>query len=205
MAFVDPVIDRRTRTARVRIEVENPADDSGRRPLRIGQRVDARLLARIDSRGRLATPATPVPSEPLAVPRAAVLRTGERSLVYVLFTETETAEGRTRSYRLDPGNLPDVLWYEPVQVRIGPLARVAGGSIADEYYPVLGVVRSSRVGDGPAGATPQPMSLTRLDEGVTVVSKGNLLLDSQAQLSGKPSLLFPLGNRGSPADPHSGH
>jgi hypothetical protein len=37
------------------------------------------------------------------------------------------------------------------------------------------------------------------------VTKGNLLLDSQAQLAGKPSLLFPEGNRGGSADPHAGH
>ena len=49
------------------------------------------------------------------------------------------------------------------------------------------------------------LSLRRLSEGVTVVSKGNLLLDSQAQLAGKPSLLFPEGNRGAPTDPHAGH
>ena len=35
-------------------------------------------------------------------------------------------------------------------------------------------------------------------------TRGNLLLDSQAQLSGKPSLLFPEGSRGSD-DPHAGH
>ena len=69
-----------------------------------------------------------------------------------------------------------------VGVEVGPVARRSGTDEA--WFPVL-----------KAGG---------LKEGTTVVTKGNLLLDSQAQLSGKPSLLFPAGNRGG-GDPHSGH
>ncbi len=35
--------------------------------------------------------------------------------------------------------------------------------------------------------------LTELDEGQVVVTQGALLLDSQAQLAGRPSLYYPLG------------
>jgi Cu(I)/Ag(I) efflux system membrane fusion protein len=206
VAFVDPVIDRNSRTARVRIEVDNGVDDRGLRPLRIGQRAEARLEARLDRNGELLPPeAAADAAHPLSVLRTAVLRTGERNLVYVLFTEEETDEGRRRNYHLDPRNLPEKLWYEAVQIRVGPLANASGDGAVAEYYPVLGVVPPRPVIDPETGEERVVLSLRRLTEGVTVVSKGNLLLDSQAQLAGKPSLLFPEGNRGGSADPHAGH
>ena len=154
VAFVDPVIDRGTRTARVRIEVENPANADGDRQLRVGQRVDAWIESPL--------------GYALAVPRSAVLRTGERAVIYSLRDE---GDGR--------------LLYEMVEVRVGPLARTPDGRAGEEYYPLLDA--------GP------------LEEGALVAIKGNLLLDSQAQLSGRPSLLFPHGNRGATEDPHAGH
>ena len=206
VAFVDPAIDRNSRTARVRLVVANDADETGLRPLRIGQRIDAWLDARLDAKGELLSPeASAGAKSPVSVPRTAVLRTGERNLVYVLFTEEETDAGLTRNYHLDPENLPDKLWYESVQIRVGPLARAAGEGPLAEYYPVLGVVPPRPVIDPETGEERVVMSLRRLSEGVTVVRKGNLLLDSQAQLAGKPSLLFPDGNRGGSADPHAGH
>lgn len=156
VAFVDPVIDRHSRSARVRIEVDNPAGPDGVRPLRIGQRVDAFIEP-------------PVGDGPtLALPKSAVLRTGERAVAYLLF---DTAGGG-KDYRLDPERLPDPVHYEMVEIEVGEPARGPGGG---EYYPVL-------PGSG-------------IEVGFTVVTRGNLLLDSQAQLSGKPSLLFPQGNR----------
>ncbi len=206
VAFVDPAVDRRTRTARVRIEVDNSRGPDGQRALRIGQRVDTWFESALDVRGRLLPPsAEDSAKRPLAVPRAAVLRTGERNLIYVLFTEENTDEGRKRNYQLDPENLPEKLWYEPVQIRVGPLARIAGDGQLAEYYPVLSVVPPPPVVDPKTGEKRAVLSLRRLDEGVVVVSKGNLLLDSQAQLAGKPSLLFPEGNRGKSSDPHAGH
>jgi Cu(I)/Ag(I) efflux system membrane fusion protein len=153
VAFVDPVIDRGTRTARVRVEVANDAGGDGIRPLRIGQRVDAWIESPL--------------GDALAVPRSAVLKTGERAVVYSL-----RAEGA--------GYL-----YEMVEVRVGPLARRTGGPAREQYYPLVD-----------AGG---------LAEGALVATRGNLLLDSQAQLSGKPSLFFPEGRRGGTGDPHAGH
>jgi len=181
VAFVDPVINRHTRVARMRIEVENPLLPDGTRLLRIGQRADARIEARLDEEGALVPAASDDVRDPLAVPRSSVLSTGERSVVYVLFTEAAGLHEATRDYRLDPERLPATVFYEMVEVRLGPLARRTGSS--KEYYPVVGVVPSSEGG------------LDRLREGIVVVTHGNLLLDSQAQLSGKPSLLFPEGSR----------
>ena len=74
VAFVDPVVDTRGRTARARVELDNPG---GR--LRPGQFVE----------GRLSLPVKVDGAAPLAVPESAVLHGGERDLVYV-----ETAPGR---------------------------------------------------------------------------------------------------------------
>ena len=64
IAFIDPVLDRATRSARVRIVLPNPGD-----VLKPGMYADARIET---------------PSRPgLLVPRSALIDTGERRLVYV--------------------------------------------------------------------------------------------------------------------------
>jgi Cu(I)/Ag(I) efflux system membrane fusion protein len=70
VAFVDPVLDESTRTAKVRVNLDNPG---GR--LKPGMFVRAVLMAGIDadSEGRL----------PLVIPASAPLITGKRSVVYV--------------------------------------------------------------------------------------------------------------------------
>jgi Cu(I)/Ag(I) efflux system membrane fusion protein len=179
VAFIDPAIERRTRTARVRVEVENPRRDDGTRLLRIGQRVDAVIEARLDGNGEVVAPGGEPAKDPLALPASAVLRTGERTIAYALFTEKVPGKP---VHRLDPDRLPETVLYQLTPIRVGPAARRAG--TGDDYYAILD-----------AGGLP---------EGAVFVSKGNLLLDSQAQLSGKPSLLFPEGNRGG-GGPHEGH
>ena len=188
MAFIDPVINRHTRTARIRIEVDNPADGEGTRLLRVGQRVDAWIEAHMDARGAVVAPGGRTEGGPLSVPRSAVLSTGKRNVLYVLFSESM---GK-RDYGLDPRALPETVLYEMVSVRLGPVAERADAASGEEFYPVLGVL-------------PAEEGLRQLSEGLVIVTKGNLLLDSQAQLSGKPSLLFPEGSRGGSSDPHAGH
>jgi Cu(I)/Ag(I) efflux system membrane fusion protein len=192
VAFIDPVVNRKTRTARVRIEVDNPAGPEGARLLRVGQRADVWIDARVNEAGRPVPPAREVVTPPLAVPRSAVLSTGQRRVVYLLFADSM---GR-RDYELDPAALPETVFYQLVPVRLGPLASRSGEGIGSELYPVLGLELS----DAERGE----LQLDALKEGMVVVTRGNLLLDSQAQLSGKPSLLFPEGSRGS-TDPHAGH
>jgi len=192
VSFIDPVIDRRTRTARVRIEVDNPIGSEGGRLLRVGQRVDAFIDARVNENGQPVPPDREIATNPLAVPRSAVLSTGQRRVVYVLFTEFM---GK-RDYELDPTDLPETVFYQLIPVRLGPAATKAGSGMEVEFHPLLGVELSAeeRI----------DLELAALTEGMLVVTRGNLLLDSQAQLSGKPSLLFPKGSRGSD-DPHAGH
>jgi Cu(I)/Ag(I) efflux system membrane fusion protein len=64
--------------------------------------------------------------------------------------------------------------YEAVEVVLGPRA--------GEEYPVL----------------------SGLEEGERVVARGAFLIDSQAQIEGRPSLLFPRGLAGV-SSPHEGH
>jgi len=191
VAFIDPALDRRTRTARVRIEVENPAAEDGTRRLRIGQRVDAWIDATVDAHGNPQPPAGSGGAAPLAVPRSAVLSTGNRHVVYFLFTERDGV----RDYRIDPERLPARVSYQLVPVRVGPGAS-APDRIDDAYLPLIAADLSA--------AERTELQMEKVDEGMVVVTNGNLLLDSQAQLSGKPSLLFPEGSRGS-TDPHAGH
>jgi membrane fusion protein, copper/silver efflux system len=87
VAFVDPVVDRQTRTARVRIEVKSP---DGR--LRPGMFAEARVRA------------DPKKAEdaPLTVPASAPLFTGRRSLVYVEVPGTERPTYEAREVKLGP-------------------------------------------------------------------------------------------------------
>jgi len=193
IAFVDPVVDDRTRTIKVRVNVANPE-----RRLKPAMFVTAHVSVAMDARaaaagpaleGRYACPMHPwetaqepatcpicemdmveieavpgyvPPSDPaalLAVPREAVMQTGERTLVYI-----ETGPGV----------------YRGVEVRIGPLGRDGTGR---DYYPVL----------------------SGLTAGQTVVTRGGFVIDSQMQLAGKPSLFHARGLEGGGADAHAGH
>jgi Cu(I)/Ag(I) efflux system membrane fusion protein len=82
VAFVDPVLDPRTRTAKVRVDVENP---EGR--LKPQAFVRAILKANLDPTDR---------EFPLLIPATAPLVTGRRAVVYVRLPDREvpTFEGR---------------------------------------------------------------------------------------------------------------
>ncbi|MEN8152318.1 MAG: efflux RND transporter periplasmic adaptor subunit, partial [Planctomycetota bacterium] len=67
VAFIDPAIDRSTRTARVRVEVDNPKRPDGTRLLRIGQRIDAVIEALLDAAGEVVAGGTEPEEDPLAL------------------------------------------------------------------------------------------------------------------------------------------
>ncbi len=77
VVFIDPVLDRRTRTATVRLVADNP---DGR--LRPGLFVRAVVEARLDADGAPVLD-TDAAEAPLVVPASAPLRTGRRAVVYV--------------------------------------------------------------------------------------------------------------------------
>jgi Cu(I)/Ag(I) efflux system membrane fusion protein len=81
--FVDPILDEKTRTVRVRLNAENPDEQ-----LKPGMFVRAKVHANISvgTNGNL----------PLLIPTSAVLKTGNRAVVYIRKPDTEepTFEGR---------------------------------------------------------------------------------------------------------------
>ncbi len=89
VTFVDPVLDPSSRTARVRIEVENRE-----RRLRPGMFVEASV--------RSASPESKGEPAPLVVPDTAPLFTGRRSLVYVEVPGAESPTYQAREVQLGP-------------------------------------------------------------------------------------------------------
>ena len=88
--FIDPVLDTRTRTVQVRIEVDNRDE-----LLKPGMFVNAIAKAGFDAMGT-SHEAGDQSTQPLVIPATAPLITGERAVVYVRVPDTEkpTFEGR---------------------------------------------------------------------------------------------------------------
>ncbi len=179
IAFVDPVVDKLTRTVAVRVNVVNPE-----RRLKPEMFVTAEVVVPMGSDGRAVAPrpngsyACPMHPWETAVAQAECPVCG-MALVPITSIPGYTPPGepqevlsvpraailqtgqRSLAYvELEPGR------YRGVEVSLGPLAQAEDGR---EYYPVL-------VG---------------LDEGQQVVTRGNFAIDSQMQLAGKPSLFQP--------------
>jgi len=87
IAFIDPVVDTATRTARVRVEVDDAAD------LRPGMFAEAVVVGGAPEAALEA---------PLVIPHTAPLFTGRRSLVYVELPETDEPTYAPRQVRLGP-------------------------------------------------------------------------------------------------------
>ena len=104
IAFVDPVVDERKRTIQVRVELDN---SSGR--LKPGMFANASIAAKLVGDGDGA--------KQLSVPREAVLKTGERTIVYL-----ESVPGT----------------YHGADVALGPLGE---GHSGRQFYPVLSGLR----------------------------------------------------------------
>lgn len=203
ISFVDPIVGSPSRITRARIELRNRRGEDGRWTLMPGQRIASVARIPLDSRGR-PTRADNEPQDALSVPRSAVLATGKRSIVYVLFEAITLPDGRRRrNFELDPERLPASLAYEAVEVVLGPLARRDDSEALDEVYPVLRVARRRQGPTSPWESGP----IDEIRAGMWVAREGALLLDSQAQLSGSPSLLQPEGSVPPTGDAgaHAGH
>lgn len=86
VAFIDPMVDTRARTARVRVALPNK--DGKLRPGMFGEAV-------LESSG-------PMSDAPLVVPRSAPLFTGRRSVVYVEREDTDAPTYEAREVHLGP-------------------------------------------------------------------------------------------------------
>lgn len=227
VGFIEPSLSRSSRTVRVRVEVPN---DDGR--LKPGMFGEATIFAELNSQGRLARPALKgdyaCPMHPLqraetpgehcaicgmekkltagrqgdepgrvwAVPRESVLSTGDRHLVYVEWWVREVRHDPHPPDEFPEYEVLDEPEYQGFEVELGPLAAeyhiMEDGTRHKlrEYYPL---VRGVPTGIPRAEGRP----------GLRVVTKGQFLIDSQMELTGKPSLLRPGG--GDAAAPHAGH
>jgi Cu(I)/Ag(I) efflux system membrane fusion protein len=227
VGFIDPQLDTRTRTVRVRVEVPN--DDGELRPGMFGTAtIFAELgpdgvLAKPELKGDYACPMHPLqrsndadarcevcgmgmvkhdhehgraPVALWAIPREAVLSTGKRTLVYVEWWVREMPHEHHDPDEPPPLEMLTRPEYQGFEVQLGPLAAeyhvMPDGTRHKlaEYYPLI-------------GGLPTGMQMPGGEVGFRIVSNGQFLIDSQMELTGKPSLLRPEGGKG--ADPHAGH
>lgn len=190
IVFVDPFVDRMTRTIKVRVNVENP--DRRFKPemfvnaeIRVAMGADARAVA-------------PRAFDPFACPMhpwesAAALE--DCPICGMDMVPTETIPGYAKPG--EPAKLLSVpreavmqtgkralvyvesrpAVYYGAEVQLGPLAHDDAGR---QYYPIL------------AGLT----------EGQRVVTRGNFVIDSQMQIAGKPSLFRARGLGAPPGHEH---
>lgn len=227
VGFIEPALDRATRTVRVRVEVPNPDDE-----LRPGMFGTATIFAELGRDGRAVPPALTgdfaCPMHPLqrgdsrdeqcpicgmnyvpdaaregaaparlwAIPREAVLSTGRRHLVYVEWWVRIPPHDEHSPDEPPPVEVLKVPEYQGFEVTLGPLAAeyhiMPDGTRHKlrEYYPLL---------EGVPTAIPDANG----KPGIRIVTNGQFLIDSQMELTGKPSLMRPEG--GKAADPHEGH
>jgi Cu(I)/Ag(I) efflux system membrane fusion protein len=189
IAFIDPVLDAKTRTVKVRMNVQNP--DGLIKP---GMFVQGTIQATLDGDGKAINPelankwicpmhpevvrdqkgdcevcgmdlvksesmglinTSGQKQENLLIPASAVLKTGNRAIVYVQIPGTEpTFEGREV---------------------------VLGSRVGDQYIVKYG-----------------------LKEGELVVRKGNFKIDSAMQIAAKPSMMNPAGGPSGRGHNHGG-
>ena len=227
VGFIDPQLDMKTRTVRVRVEVPN---DNGE--LKPGMYGTASIVAELGRDGVLAKPALKgdyaCPMHPLqrsadpdarceicgmemvpnehehgvaaqklwSIPREAVLSTGKRTFIYVEWWVHEVAHPAHDPDVAPPLEMLDRPEYQGFEVQLGQLAAeyhvMPDGTRHKlrEYYPLL-------------GGLPTGMTMPDGEIGFRIVTSGQFLIDSQMELTGKPSLLRAQG--GATADPHAGH
>jgi Cu(I)/Ag(I) efflux system membrane fusion protein len=115
VAFIDPTIRETTRSARVRVTLDNPLVDDGGARRRL-------LLHRVYAEGRVHVT---VP-EVLTVPRSAVLRPGGTPLVYV-----ERASGHYEPREVKLGRTGDAAWEVLSGLAEGERVVVQGNLLID--------------------------------------------------------------------------
>jgi len=199
VVFIDPFLDDRTRTVKARVNLKNPdrrlmpamyahatirvplRSDGGPAPTGLEGKYVCPMHPEFvrDAPGKCPVCEMPLEKAPEAKPAAvhAGHDHGRPGVLAVPVSAVLDTGRRKIVYRQAEGGA-----FELVEVQVGP--RAEGKDDAGQpagYYPVLGGLR----------------------EGERVVARGGFLLDSQRQIEGMPSLLYPQGQ--SAARLHSGH
>lgn len=147
VTFIDPNFDEKTRTTKVRIEVDNPkADDGGLRRL-----LPHRAYAEADIMAQL--------GEALVVPRSAVLRDGRRSVVYV-----EAADGTYEQRAVTTGRVGD----EGIEILEGV---TAGEKVVTQGNLMIDAEVQLRHGAQPPAATPAPTPMVEQKEAAAFLAQ----------------------------------
>ena len=188
IAFVSPTVDDATRTVAVRIDVPNPD-----RKLKPGMFAKATITARLGSTGR---------AMPVALPGSYACR------MHPEVWSDEPGKCRICGMDLDPRAPASRPESEPADPVVIPETAILSTGIRRVVYVERqpGSFEAVEVTVGPRARGFVPV-LSGLAEGDHVVTRGNFLLDSQAQIEGRPSLLFPAGfaGEGTPTPGHAGH
>ncbi|MHC4839564.1 MAG: efflux RND transporter periplasmic adaptor subunit [Planctomycetota bacterium] len=227
IGFIHPQLDTTTRTIKVRVEVEN-----AKGLLKPGMLSEATIFAPLGKDGAVAMPELngnfACPMHPLqrsmdpnaecdicgmemapheheqgiaprklwAVPRSAVLSTGDRTFIYIEWWARELGHDKHDPEESPPLEILEQPDYQGFPVKLGPLAAefhvMPDGTRhkLGEYYPLL-------------GGLPTGMRMPNREVAFRIVINGQFLIDSQMELTGKPSLFNREG--GAPVDPHAGH
>jgi len=206
LAFVDPVVNEATRTVRVRINLPNP-----------DRRLKPGMFAKVLIRSRLGPDGTKAasllagkfacPMHPEAVSestgdcRICGMPLEKISGAPVPGSPVWTCSMHPEVREAGPGQCPTchMNLIQAKAVATGDALAVPATAVLDtgnrkvvyvEREPGKYEARELTVGPRAGGFYPV---LSGLAEGDRVVVHGNFLLDSQAQIEGKPSLLFPKG------------
>jgi membrane fusion protein, copper/silver efflux system len=132
VAFIDPVVNERTRTARVRVEVDNPG---------------GRLKPGMFVRGTVSSGSPAADRAPLVIPASAPLLTGRRAVVYVQLPGVERPTFEPRDVVLGKSSGD---WYVVESgLQEGELVVMNGAFKIDSELQIRGLPSMMQPGGGP--------------------------------------------------------
>ncbi|MCC6220720.1 MAG: efflux RND transporter periplasmic adaptor subunit [Deltaproteobacteria bacterium] len=172
VTFVSPLVDEESRTIKVPVHIENP--DHALKP---GMFMSGRILATLSSSGQPA--ATGIEGKFTCPMHPQVLEDGA---------------GSCPICGMDLKEIPGKSSLVGESILAVPASAVIDSGLRQFVYveQKRGVFKGVEVKLGPRAGNYFPV-LSGLNSGERVVVRGNFLLDSQAQISGQPSLFYPRG------------
>ena len=181
IVFVDPVVDKMTRTIKVRVNVDNP-----QRRLKPEMFVTAEIHVPVAEGGRAAMPKPDADHACPMHPWEQTIGVGQCPICEMNTVPVESLSSYFRSS--EPGEILSV--PREAVMKTGRRALVYVEAAPGRYRGV--VVEVGPLADDESARSFYPI-LSGLDEGQPVVTRGNFVIDSQMQIAGKPSLFHARG------------